>query len=396
LGRDFGTVYYYSQWEDTHPKISHGKIGFGLEHIEKVESPFDVLDKVDIVVFPENYQGPMQEWLVEHGYAVWGGRRGDELEVYREDCKEVMAELGLPLGDYEIIHGLDAVRSYLQKHKKVWLKMSKWRGTFESLWCPDYESVEPRIDSIAEELGPFQHTEDFIIEAQLDNKIEIGLDSYCIDGVYPLASLAGLEIKDRGYIGAFRPYSEMPKSLTEFSDRISDTLRDYGFRGFLSDELRIGKDQVGYMIDFCSRQPSPPGDLEHEFYTNISEIIFEGAHGHCVDPVPLGKYGVELSIQASWASRKWLPVRFPQEHAQWIKFINPVVVEGRHYIAPIETDAPEIGSVLGYGDSIKEAVKMAEEIGQEIKGYSVYIPEDALDEAEKEIEKMTKMGIELF
>ena len=75
LARDFGKVWYYTPWEQSFPLMNHGRIGEGLEEIERVRSVFGKhFNDVDLFVFPDIFHADLQDYLVGQGKRVWGGR----------------------------------------------------------------------------------------------------------------------------------------------------------------------------------------------------------------------------------------------------------------------------------------------------------------------------------
>jgi hypothetical protein len=56
----------------------------------------------------------------------------------------------------------------------------------------------------------------------------------------------------------------------------------------------------------------------------------------------------------------------------------------------------EIGSCVGMGNTLKEACSQAKKIAASIKGYGVNINCDCLDQANDEINKLSKVGIKIF
>jgi hypothetical protein len=94
-------------------------IGEGLSNVERVNNLFDYIDEVDVFVFPDIIDADLQLHLESLGKKVFGSRRGEELETNRAGMREYMKELKLPVGHYEIIKGVDALRLYLKDHKNV-------------------------------------------------------------------------------------------------------------------------------------------------------------------------------------------------------------------------------------------------------------------------------------
>lgn len=251
LGEFFGKVYYFCEWRDSFPKMNKAYIGYGLENIELIDNLFDYIADVDIVVFPDLYYSSLQNFLVERGVRVWGMRNAEELENDRVLCKKLMKKLDLPVGKYEVVKGTAALRKYLKEHDNVFVKISQWRGTFETFYSETYKKIEPKLDEVEYGLGAFKYLVEFVVEDALDDKVEIGCDMYVVDGQYPSKIITGAEIKDLGYLCKFQDYKNVPIECTSFNNAIAPTLKKYGSRGFFSTEIRVGKDHRPYMIDFC-------------------------------------------------------------------------------------------------------------------------------------------------
>src|ERR1700722_8124985 len=95
LAKDFGKVLYYMPWQSGYPKSNVLLVGHGIPGIKRIDSFWPLLDEIDLFVFPDVYEGPLQEHLVSLGKRVWGSRNGDELELFRADSKEHMKALGI-------------------------------------------------------------------------------------------------------------------------------------------------------------------------------------------------------------------------------------------------------------------------------------------------------------
>ena len=749
LSKDFKKTYYTVPWVSAFPKMNLGMLGTGFEEsIEVVSDVFgDHFDSIDLFVFPDVYFGPLQEQLVKMGKTVWGGRMGEDLELCREGMKEILTELGQPVGNYEVVKGTAALRSYLKSHKDVFVKINRWRGTFETFHSPNYKAVEPKLDEVEYNLGAFKYVVEFIVEDALNDRVEYGTDAWSIDGKYPSKLFSGVEIKDKGFLGTFADYKDIPKPLVAFNEAIAPTLKAYGYRGFFSSEVRIGKDMEPYMIDFCfddetevltengwklfkdcdpeervatrnpntgeieyqkptrqiarhyegdmveitnrkksielrctpehdilrtdrenkklfkekageltdkgyiprtgiwnpvnpptkftlpgyhhewdfigqyghfickkvkheepkeipmedwaaflawylaegslsgvpkgregikyvtqisqtkypkrvkavldklgfkynydgkmfrissaqlsthlqafglcsekfvpsyikksskvvirafldaycggdgslrggeskryyttsnrmaddlqelifksgsvgnistnpdngthdkliisenatftdfwfetgkrkdnyikrthykgmiycntvdngviyirrhgkplwcpqcARAPSPPNELYQEIYTNLPDVIWSGANGIVVDPIAEFKFGAEIMIHSSWADKNWQPVDFPEKLRDRVKLRNACKINGRYYVIPQQVGLPEIGAVIGLGNTKEEAIAEAKEVGKQVSGYYIEVPQDALDAAEEEIAKMDKLGLKIM
>jgi len=394
LARDVAKVYYYSFWEDPFPTMNRGLVGYGLEGIERVDSPFGyALDQADLVVFPGIYTGDLQSYLQQQGKPCFGAGLGEILEVSRDGTKQLMKELQLPVNKWWKVVGVPALRKFLKSHKDVYVKVNKYRGTFESFYSKNYELSEPKIDEAEYRLGALKNLIEFVVEEKLDDCIEVGCDFYSAGGKFPNSFLAGAEIKDKSYLGVFKNRDKFPPYMTQFNDAIAPTLQMLGYQGLLSTELRVGKDKKPYMIDLCCRQASPPGELYQEFYNNFTDIVWNCANGIVIEPQPLGKYGAEVRICSSWAATNCQPIMFPKEYRELIKLCNAVCVDGKYYTIPQGYEMSEIGAVIGWGDTWQEATEMVKEVAKSIEGVGIEIKTDSFNQVDEEIEKAEKMGL---
>lgn len=397
LARDFKRVLLFVPFSGSFPNMNIGRVGYGLPGVELVDGVFGKhFDSVDLFVFPDLYNGALQVQLEQMGKRVWGARNGEEIEIYRELCKELMEEEGLPVQPWRVLKGMKALRAHLTKHQKQHVKIDRWRGVTESFFSPSLDIVAPKLDEIAHSLGAFQEVIEFIVEDDLPDRVEAGIDCYCIDGMYPTETLAGIEVKDLGYVGQMVKWSDIPEPLRRWNETMAPHFATYGYRGFLSNEIRIGKDKVPYMIDATCRAPCPPSELWQELYTNLAEILWKGADGVCVDPVAAGKWGVEVILKSAWAEANWQPVRYPEKYARQIKLFNSAMVDGVRYVIPQGDDMTEIGAVVGWGDTLEEAVEMAKEAGEAIEGYGIKCGMGPIEKANEQMAELQKLGVSPF
>ena len=124
--------------------------------------------------------------------------------------------------------------------------------------------------------------------------------------------------------------------MLDTDNALAKVMKSYGYRGFYSTEIRVGKDGVPFLIDPTMRTPNPPGFLYSEMYSNFSEIVWKGANGILVDPKPLGKFGVQLQMKSSWSdSGHWQPIDFDMKFRQQIKIANACKIGDQFYSVPL-------------------------------------------------------------
>lgn len=396
LSKSFKKVYYFMNWVNAFPKSNQFIVGEGIEGIERVHYMWDYFDEIDIFIFPDVYYGDLQNFLVSIGKKVWGGRKGEEMELYRDDMKRHMKDIGLYVTPYKKIKGIDALREYLKEHDNVYVKQDTTRGDFETFKSENYKMSEPRLDELEHNLGAVKHIKEFIVEKEYGNAVESGIDTYTIDGKYPTKTFVGIEVKDLGMNGRMMPYDKISKKITGFNDTIAGTLKKYNYRGFISTEVRISKDKPPYMLDLCARSSSPCSELYQLMYTNISDIIWYGAQGYMIDPTYDEEYGVEVMIHSSWADRNWQAISFPEKYRDNIKLRNACKINGEYYCVPQAVELPEVGAIVATGNTLEEAIEKVKKIADTVKGYYLEIKIDAIDKGNEEFAKLESFGVKIL
>ena len=150
------------------------------------------------------------------------------------------------------------------------------------------------------------------------------------------------------------------------------------------------------MVDATIRAPSPPSELWQELFTNRAEILWEGADGNLVEPIPAGKWGVEVILKSEFAKENNLAVLYPERFAHQIKLFNKVIVDGVSYVVTQHEDMEEIGAVVGWGDTLEAAMEHAKEAGESIQAHKVKFAMGAADKAFEQIQELEDMGVSPF
>lgn len=395
LSKHFGKTLYHYPWQcSPFPRSNSKMVGAGLGSIEVVSYLWDIIDEVDLFVFPDIFLGDLQEELVRQGKRVFGSRRGDELEMHRAEAKRHYKKLGLPVGRFEVVKGIRELRRYLKENDNQYIKISVNRGDFETFESPNYHFAEPKLDELESRLGAKKYNTEFVVEEEIKDAVEVGYDGFCIDGQFPSHSLTGIEIKNKGYLGKFVPYSNLPKEITSFNEAIAPTLEAYKYRNFYSTELRVTKDKTPYMIDLCTRCGSPPTEVALMIYENLPDVMWFGAEGKCVAPESSHEWGAEILIESAWADNNWQAVQFPPELRDHVKMRNLTFVNDEYYVVPQSHGITEIGAVVAVGDSMDEVIDQAKEYCEQVKGYFTESFPASLDDAAEELEKLRSFGVD--
>lgn len=396
----FGKVYYYVEWKDAYPGMAKAIIGtewvngkrldtFDGKNFERVENLYDYIDKVDGVFFPDVYDGDMQEFLLDKGIPVAGGMKGEELELERWHTKQYFRKVGMDVQPVQRIVGLENLKTYLKdkKNQNKWVKISKFRRQFETFHHEEYELTEPLLKKIDHELGPLAEIVEFVVEDHIDALVEEGMDGYTVDGKFPNYTFAGAEIKDVGFAGKFFKYNDLSKGIRKVNEQVSPILRNYGYRGFFSTEVRTTKDNKHYLIDPCCRLGSPPNEVYQEIYKNLGEIVWGLMQGEVVDPTPVQPYGMEIMIHSDWFQHGHQAIAFPPEIRNNVKLRNMLKIDGKYYMLNLH-DIPEAAALVAVGPSLEDCQKQIEKMAPMVKGYGLTVKLEAIPEAIEEFNKM--------
>src|SRR6185437_5774556 len=153
LSKSFGNTYYYSSWETAFPRSNELIIGSGISGVKRIDTIWPIIGDVDIFIFPDIFHGPLQVYLKKTGKRVWGSALGENLETMRGLSKKWLRDLGLPVGPYRQIRGLDNLRDYLKDNENQFVKISRTRGDMETFHAKNYKLIEPRLDELEHSFG---------------------------------------------------------------------------------------------------------------------------------------------------------------------------------------------------------------------------------------------------
>ena len=390
LAKDFGRVIYYCPWQDGYPSSDKKMIGIGLKGVERVDELWPYLDEVDLFVFPDVYECGLQQHLRSLGKRVFGCFEGAELELDRVKSKEMSEELGIDIGPYAVLNGIDALRSHLKKNDEQWVKISATRGDMETWRAVNYEMAEQKLNQLAAKLGAKAKIMEFIVEKAIEPAIEVGYDGYTIDGKFAKGAIVGIEVKDKSYVGKAVRYQSLPQTVRSVNENLSPALRRYKYRGLLSTEIRVTDDGKAYLIDPCARAGSPPNEVYQMMIGNLADIMWEGSEGILIEPEYEAKYGAELLITSEEAKENWLPVSFPAQYRDNVKLRNLAIIEGQHYYIPDQSGCSAIGAVVAMADTAEAAMAECRKIAESLEGEGIDVAADSLDKAYADLKQVLK------
>ena len=393
LSKGFKKTYYACPWQSSFPRTQQILVGDGFDDIERVKFPLDKADEVDLWIFLDLYHSDLQCYLESQGARVWGARRGEELELHRWEFKQYLKRIGLPVQPMDHICGIDALKEFLKTVKNKYVKTSFVRGDFETFRHDNYELSKPRINELEHCLGPAGLNYEFIVEDEIPNAVEVGYDGFTIDGQWPSHAMQAYEVKDCGMIGCALPYEKLAAPVKEVNTKLSLALKGYNYRGFLSTEIRYTKDKKPYFIDPCCRLGTPSNELLQVLFDNWQEVLWYGAEGKLIPPRVKSKYAVMAVICSEWAVNDWQALHYPAALDDFVKLRFHTRINVKDYVAPQPVGLPDLGGVVGSGNTLLEAIAECKERACKIKGYQVKCELGAIDKALEVIREGEKMGI---
>lgn len=356
LGREFKKVYYFTQHERAFPTV-RDCIGDGFEDVERVDSVWDVKEQCDLFVFPDIGFSSLQRELLAQGKIVWGARDADSIEISRGKFLRSLMETSLPVAPYHKIIGMSSLRDHLQDKTDKWIKISKYRGDWETMHFRDMAQDEMELDARAVILGPWKELIPFYVFDEIETTIEDGCDTYCIDGAFPSLVIHGMEAKDKAYLGTFQKLADLPEEVRCVTDAFGPILAGYGYRSLFSAEVRITEKGESYFIDPTLRAGSPPSQVMCEMIGNLGEIFWHGAQGELIDPVPEAKFGVQALVSIKGDRMAWGAMEVSEELDRWLKcgFCSRI---GSRIVFPPDKDSPsgDVGWLVGIGDTMEQAI----------------------------------------
>lgn len=246
---EYGRVLYYCPWESAFSTSKGLLVGIGIDGIERVPDFWESLSDADIVMFTDVGNYGLTEYLRSQGIPVFGSGAGGKLETDRGFLKQVCKAHGIDAAEYGEVHGIDNLRTILERNEDLYVKLSYMRGEAETRHHKNWMESEDWLNALAVRMGPYKHLAQFIVEMPISDDdgpcVEIGFDSFCSDGAFPDETLYGYEAKDSAYLGVV---GALPPRLLETRSRLEPILRSVGYRGPLSTETRE-TESGSYLVD---------------------------------------------------------------------------------------------------------------------------------------------------
>lgn len=373
IGEKTSETYYYSPFEQEYLGVERCIIGDNLTQITRMDDFLDpdILDTIDLFVFPDIGYAGLQRHLKSLGKMVWGSMGASDLELFRTKFLKVLKTVGLPIINSEKIVGVTDLGEHLKQVKNKWVKINRYRDNMETWHHIDYQHSQRELEHLSQLFGPVKENVIFVVQDDIETDVEIGYDGWIIDGQFPESSFQGYEKKNQLYLGSLMPYDKLPEGVREVNEKFAPILAEMGYRNFFATEIRV-KDDVPYFIDPTPRMAGQTMEQLLETCDNLPEVILAGAQGQVLQP----KFNCEFAAEATLhytagGENQWKTFRVPDEVSPWVKLYRYCFCDGAYQFPPHKSD--EVGVVLGTGDTIEAAIDHLKENFEAMKGEPVTI-----------------------
>lgn len=381
-------AYHTPAYSQAFPKSFAAKIGFGLEGVERVDNFWQAADRADMVICPDTFSADLVYHLKKIEKPYFGAGEAESLEHDRAEMKQIQKAVGLPVGPYKSITGIEPLIEYLKTHDDKWIKINQFRGDIETFHHDTWSASQAQfLGRMLIDFGANAPFIEFLVEDPIEG-IEVGFDGFCIDGEYPMPCLVGYEAKDEGYVGKIT--DKLPPALEQVNRKLAPMFKRYQSKTIFSTEVRIAKDGKGYLIDPCVRAPHPPLAVELEAFKNFSDLIT--LKSSSVKIKDGQAYWAALELKSDWVEDHWTEIEFPKQIRHMVKLQQACCIENKYYALP---GSFVIATVVGFGSTLKAAIGMCDGLAGTVKCRGLYYNEACLDKLMNEtVPEGEKAGVE--
>lgn len=394
LAEDGNEVFYYSPWYEAYPKFREFAPGVGVPGLRNVIDFGSVIDKADVVVFPDVGMGKFAHYLRKHGKKVFGAGLGEVLEMNRKGCNEIYDKVGIARPKSWYVKGVDKaieLIDQLQSQKmetnqnadgKYFVKLDVWRGSGETFPVQSTEDAKIMFDTLKQSIGPFESQIDITIQQKIEG-IECGAD-YFFDGEkFVMPGMWGFE-SGASYVGKI---SSDLKIYEKDLNKIAVFLKKTGYRGAFSFEAIFDGKRL-YWIDATTRFPMPLGMIYVNYAKDFGQLISDVANGNAKDSqLPEGKYLACMEVISDEGNDKWLPLIGGNN----TRFLRYMVKDEKMYHVP---GIQMLGAICGEGDSMYAAQESAVKESENLSVFYATFNKNFVDDIiEKYVDPMDEQGI---
>lgn len=384
-------LYHTPSWNKGSPELNEAIIGMGFDELEWCDDIWESKADIDLFVFPDLNHSGMQLELRSQGYAVWGAGGAMKLETNREFFLEQLKELGLDVPPHDKVVGITALGEYLKDKEDIFIKLSRWRKTWETKHFRNWQLDGHKLPLWAVKFGGVREYIPFLCFHKIETQLEIGGDTFVVDGQWAQTQLHGIEKKDEAYFAAVTPRDKMPEELTHIMDAFSPYLAQTQARTQWSMEVRVAESGV-YFIDATLRGGLPSTGSQLVAVKNFPELLWHGAHGELLVPEYRYKFTAECAVRIKGDAGSWETLIIPRELKPYLKVCDCCQVDDQIWIPADDEPTEEIGWLVSAGDTPTECAKQMNELADQLpEGAEAAV--ESLADIIREIEAEEEQGI---
>lgn len=394
LSQSVKKQYYHTPIQDEFLDIKKCVLGYGIPKVILLDDFMhpDIVEEVDLWVFPDIGFGGHQKYLRSIGKAVWGSMGVDEYELYRTRFLGLIKEIGLPMVPYEKVVGVSSLADYLKGVTNKWVKVNRYRANMETWKHIDYEHSIPELNRLAMEFGGVADEVVFVVQDEIETSVEIGYDGWCVHGQFPKSSFQGYEKKNELYLGSKLEYEELPEAVQRVNESMSPLLEERGYANFIATEIRWVSDEEFYFIDPTMRMPGQTGEQLLTTCENLPEVMWNGANAEPIDPEWRSDFAAEATVHHSGEFTDWRVLKVPEEINEWFKPLKYCLRGGLLHYPPHRND--EVGVLIGQEDSIEDSIDKLKEHFKLFENEPVSIRDDLFKDLLESITEAESKGVE--
>ena len=355
-------------------------------------------DKYDMVFVPDNGCTGVVNLCRKIGIPTAGVGDAEEIEIDRWGAREYQKK-HLPWQISHKLKGCDALEKFIKENKGEWyVKVpNEYRAVEESFPVLDPKDAEGSIRHLRFSLGPFSEDIEFLAEEMLKGP-EPGMDFITRQrGGLVFPTQVGYEEKGTGIImRVYNKESEVPPAMMEVYNAFEPEFKRHKLDFFCSFETRMSNENgdkagpIPFPLDWTLRHAGPGTAAIQSSLSNYPDIVAALAFDEDVTPQFPTKYAAACCMHSEEAMKTWLNVTFPKEMRPWIKF-RIGCQKGDDFYAIPKFDS--VGTVLGFGNSIDDAISEVKERMEKIKGKRLDKGIDRLEKIRESIKEGRGCGI---
>ncbi|HUD74399.1 MAG TPA: hypothetical protein VMQ76_04945 [Terracidiphilus sp.] len=384
-------IYHNLAWAKSNPTLSDGIIGDGFENIECVLDLWDIKKEVDAFVFPDVGHMGLQKELASQGFPVWGAKDGMRLETDREFFMKKLDELGLDVPPFQKVIGLTALAKYLIPRRDIWIKISRWRGSWETKHWRSYKEDGGKLDNWAVLFGGAKEMIIFLCFDKIETKLEIGSDTYNVDGQYPSLVLHGIEKKDEAYFSAITKRDKLPPEILTIMEAFQPWLKKKKYRNQWCMEIRVTEHEA-YFLDATPRGGLPSTGSQLMAMSNLPEVILRGASGEFVEAEYNCKFTAECMVKIHGETNTWETLDIPRELRPYLMLSDCCEIKGQTWWPGGNDELEDLGWLVATGDTPTETLHLMNHLADLLPdGANACV--EALADIIREVEEMEANGI---